>query len=98
MLWQKMTKTEDKADQANTDLAKFKTEVAKDIDQADKNLNDFKLYVAKEHPTQENFTKAVDGFNSALKDVFSAVHGIKDDIKTMSDTFRDKLERKVDRD
>jgi len=97
MLWQKINKIEDNAEKANTDLAKFKLEVAKDVDQANKDLGEFKLYVSKEHPTQENFIKAVDGFNSALRDVFGAVNGIKDDIKTMSDVFRDKLDQKADR-
>lgn len=73
------------------------TKIESTAEKANTDLADFKLHVAKEHPTQENFTRAVDGFNNTLKDVFGAVNGIKNDIKTMSDVFRDKLEQKADR-
>lgn len=66
-------------------------------DRAISDLAAFKLHVAVEHPTQEYLTKAIDGFTTSTREVFGKLDSIRTEIKGMSDTFRDKLDKKQDR-
>jgi peptidoglycan hydrolase CwlO-like protein len=66
-------------------------------EKAANDLADFKLYVAKEHPTQDHLSKAIDGFNESIKEMTKGLTEIRSDIQKMSETFRDKLEQKVDK-
>jgi len=66
-------------------------------ERANSDLAEFKLYVAREHPTQEQLTKAIDGMTSAIREVFGQLNTIRTDIREMSNNFRDKLDTKADR-
>lgn len=66
-------------------------------DSTQKELTDFKLHVAVTHPTQNNLSKAIDGFTETVRELFARVDSIRTEIREMSESFRDKLETKADR-
>lgn len=90
VLWFMLRKMMAEIDELQKGSDKAVTEVKKE-------LYEYKLYVANKYPTQDNMESLRTSVNELKDAVFSKLDRMGEDIRHMSDNFRDRLDLKQDK-
>jgi hypothetical protein len=86
VIWNKLEDTKKTAD-----LAKQDAQNVKDL------LSNFQLTVTREYPVRNEMMTIVSKMDEGFKHTFSLIENMRNDMSKMGDSFRDRLDGKVDK-